>query len=205
MDGKVESAPGEIFHFCVDPTNPACENNPTLPYYLYNSSPLMRVLDSFAPLKDCGKDHLGARDLAYAVMSPSGHGSFVVKTKIGDPVFAAESGEIIQKSYGWPPCGCNSGCINANSIAIRSDSDGHITNYVHVNPLSDLKAGDHVNQKQQIGAIDVSGDSCGPHLHMARMDQNGNPTCNWDMVDMEWLVFLLQHLKTFLPRPRKSR
>ncbi|MEY8350125.1 peptidoglycan DD-metalloendopeptidase family protein [Bacillus cereus] len=70
-------------------------------------------------------------------------------------------------------------CNDANSVAIRSYSDSFITNYVHVNPLPGFKAGDPINKGQQIDTVDMSGDSCGPHVHLVIMDKYGNPTCNW--------------------------
>jgi murein DD-endopeptidase MepM/ murein hydrolase activator NlpD len=154
------------FYICSDPNNPNCKLINT-PGHVYSGSPLRGLLKSSRPLKDCGPNHLGAKDLT------------VPGIQIGTPVFAAEAGTILQLSFGWDPCGCNNVCNPGNFVGIRSYSDNFITHYVHVNPLPGLKPGDHVNRGQQIGTVDVSGSSCQPHVHMARYTPNGSPTCNW--------------------------
>ncbi|WP_338452646.1 peptidoglycan DD-metalloendopeptidase family protein [Niallia oryzisoli] len=165
------------YSICSNPNN--CSNDSLAPFHVYQGSPLRGLLNSHRPLKDCGPNHLGAKDLATWYRSPNGQQ--IITTSIGTPVYAAEAGTILQLSFGWDHCGCNNpNCRDSNFVGIRSDTpDKSITHYVHVSPLPGLKIGDHIMIGQQIGTVDISGDSCGPHVHMARYNQNGIPTCNW--------------------------
>ncbi|QDD87446.1 M23 family metallopeptidase [Bacillus cereus] len=187
MPGTEVTAPG--FYICVNPTNVNCKILQTS-LHVYTASPLRFVWSSANPLKECGPNHMGARDIALHYYDPISN-MLVNLTKVGDPVTAVESGKIVQLRRGWDPCGCNNYCNDANSIAIKSYSDGFITNYVHVNPLPGFNIGDPINIGQQIGTVDTSGDSCGPHVHLTRMDSKGNPTCNWlfetNMIFAPWL------------------
>lgn len=168
---------GITYHICSDPNT--CSNDDSVLFHVYRGSPLRGLFNSYRPLKDCGPNHLGARDLATWYLSPTGQQ--IITTTIGTPVYAAESGTILQLSFGWDYCGCNNpSCRDSNFVGIRSvPPDTAITQYVHVSPLPGLKIGDPIMIGQQIGTVDISGDSCGPHVHMARYRFDGKPTCNW--------------------------
>ncbi|PGO23356.1 hypothetical protein CN984_23540 [Bacillus cereus] len=99
---------------------------------------------------------------------------------VGTPVYAAESGKIIYTASGYYDT-CAGGTCHPNLITIKSDTDGYVTQYVHMNPLLSLSPGDHVKLGQQIGKIDLSGDTPTPHVHMARFAADGTPTCNWSI------------------------
>ncbi|MGX5475922.1 M23 family metallopeptidase [Bacillus toyonensis] len=167
---------GIAYYICSDPNK--CKNDPLAPWHFYRGSPLRGLLWSYSPLKDCGDKHVGARDLARWGYGPTGQQ--INHTTVGTPVYAAEEGHILQLAFGYTPCGCNptSPCYGANFIGIRG-TDKYITHYVHVNPLPGLKLGEPVKLGQQIGTVDLSGDSCGPHVHMARYDSSGKPNCQW--------------------------
>ncbi|MGE7874804.1 hypothetical protein [Bacillus paramycoides] len=51
------------FYICSDPNNPNCKLIRT-PGHVNSGSPLRGLLDSSRPLKGCGPNHLGAKDLA---------------------------------------------------------------------------------------------------------------------------------------------
>ncbi|MGE7869328.1 M23 family metallopeptidase [Bacillus paramycoides] len=166
--GKVDNYNDGLGLYTICSTPNTCKNDPSPTWHFYRGSPLWGLLWSYSPLKGCGDNHLGARDFA------------LKSTKEGTPVYAAEGGHILQLATGYTPCGCNptSPCDGANFVGIRG-SDQFITHYVHVNPLPSLKLGDPVMLGQQIGTVDLSGDSCGPHVHMARYDSKGIPNCRW--------------------------
>ncbi|MEY8350124.1 hypothetical protein AALF16_17810 [Bacillus cereus] len=92
MAGTGEYDPNDHdFYLCVNPTNINCKILQT-PIHVYTVSPLIGVWDSSNPLKDCGPNHMGARDIA--LYYPISNG-MVNLTEIGDPVFAVESGKIV--------------------------------------------------------------------------------------------------------------
>jgi len=84
----------------------------------------------------------------------------------GDPVVAADGGEVIIS--GWVD---NSGY--GNRIMIKH-TNGYITLYAHLQANSNkVKAGDKVSKGQVIGLRGSTGRSTGPHLHFEVRRQNG--------------------------------
>ncbi|WP_338447759.1 M23 family metallopeptidase [Niallia oryzisoli] len=167
----VRSDPKDPFIPCALPQS-GCVNVPT-PFRTYPGSPLIGPL---TVLRGCDSDHLGARDFANSRDITSNE----TTTFVGQPVFAAESGKINLLISGGQNCtGPN---CQPDLVGIRSDFDRYVTQYVHVSPLPTLEPGQHVNEGQQIGTVDLSGDFVGtptPHVHMARYTPEAKPTCNW--------------------------
>jgi len=165
MAGIIITDPKDTITFAIC-SDPAKCTLFTTPSHLYPRGPFREPF-VWNILKDCGPNHVGAKDLA------------IPNIQIGTPVYAAEAGTVNIISYGWDPCGCGKVCNPANFVSIRSASDNYITQYVHVTPLPSLSPGTHVNPGDQIGTVDMSGSSCDPHVHMARYTPSGSPTCNW--------------------------
>jgi murein DD-endopeptidase MepM/ murein hydrolase activator NlpD len=94
--------------------------------------------------------------------------------QVGTPVFAPEAGTITNFVTGKPhdtraPAQCAGQNSPANFIEIQSDSDGALTRLYHVTILPALATmGTHVTGGQQIGTIDISGCTSGPHTHIQR-------------------------------------
>jgi murein DD-endopeptidase MepM/ murein hydrolase activator NlpD len=93
---------------------------------------------------------------------------------VGTPVFAPEAGVISAFVSGKPhDTRPTSQCAGQNSpsnfIEINSDVDHALTRLYHVTILPALATlGTHVTAGQQIGTIDISGCTSGPHTHIQR-------------------------------------
>ncbi|MGH9395361.1 MAG: M23 family metallopeptidase [Terriglobia bacterium] len=91
---------------------------------------------------------------------------------VGSPVYAAEGGTVlvIQSGYSHvnePVSQCAGQGFHANYIEIKSSDGSLVTRYVHVTPLTKLSVGQTVNTGDQIGTIDISGCTSGPHTHIS--------------------------------------
>lgn len=78
-----------------------------------------------------------------------------IPNSIGTPIFAADSGRIVEASYGW-----NGGY--GNTILI-DHGNGMQTRYAHMTTL--LIRGGYVSKGQTIGRMGSTGRSTGSHLH----------------------------------------
>lgn len=85
-----------------------------------------------------------------------GHKGIDIAAPYGTPIYAAESGTVIESSKGW-----NGGY--GNWIRIEH-SDGNVTVYAHQSSLA-VSYGDYVVKGQLIGYVGSTGDSYGNHLH----------------------------------------
>ncbi len=91
--------------------------------------------------------------------------------QVGAPVYAPEAGTVhIQGGYphvNQPVTQCAGQGYHANYINI-TDGSGNRTRLVHVTALPSLAEGQQVNAGQQVGTVDLSGCTSGPHVHMSR-------------------------------------
>lgn len=85
-----------------------------------------------------------------------GHKGIDIAAPYGTPIYAAESGSVIETGSGW-------GGGYGNYIKIEH-SDGKITLYGHQSSLA-VDYGDYVVKGQLIGYVGSTGDSTGNHLH----------------------------------------
>jgi len=76
-------------------------------------------------------------------------------------VFAVESGTVADTESGM-----QHGDDHANMVIIRG-TDQFLTVYAHVSPS--VNAGDNISKDDPIGSVDISGDSDGRHVHLARL------------------------------------
>lgn len=98
-----------------------------------------------------------------------GHKGIDIAAPYGTPIYAAESGTVIETGSGW-----NGGYGNCVRI---SHDDGNVTVYAHQSSIA-IKNGDYVVKGQIIGYVGSTGDSTGNHLHF-EVRSNGtyaNPT-----------------------------
>jgi murein DD-endopeptidase MepM/ murein hydrolase activator NlpD len=104
--------------------------------------------------------------------SASHRGKDVVKRNDDtDDVLAIESGTVTGTLSGQAP-----GDSGPNTVVIRG-SDGYLTAYGHVDPS--VWEGITVSGGDQIGVMDLSGESSGKHVHISRIpagesDDNGS-------------------------------
>lgn len=98
-----------------------------------------------------------------------GHKGIDIAAPYGTPIYAAESGTVVETGSGW-----NGGYGNCVKI---SHDDGNVTVYAHQSSIA-IKYGDYVVKGQIIGYVGSTGDSTGNHLHF-EVRSNGtyvNPT-----------------------------
>lgn len=98
-----------------------------------------------------------------------GHKGIDIAAPYGTPIYAAESGTVIEVGSGW-----NGGYGNCVRI---SHDDGNVTVYAHQSSIA-IQYGDYVVKGQIIGYVGSTGDSTGNHLHF-EVRSNGtyqNPT-----------------------------
>lgn len=98
-----------------------------------------------------------------------GHKGIDIAAPYGTPIYAAESGTVIETGSGW-----NGGYGNCIRI---EHADGKVTLYGHQSSLA-VEYGDYVVKGQLIGYVGSTGDSTGNHLHF-EVRSNGsylNPT-----------------------------
>lgn len=98
-----------------------------------------------------------------------GHKGIDIAAPYGTPIYAAESGTVIDVGSGW-----NGGYGNCVMI---SHDDGNVTVYAHQSSVA-IEYGDYVVKGQIIGYVGSTGDSTGNHLHF-EVRSNGtypNPT-----------------------------
>lgn len=85
-----------------------------------------------------------------------GHKGIDIAAPYGTPIYAAESGTVIEVGSGW-----NGGYGNCVRI---SHDDGNVTVYAHQSSIA-IEYGDYVVKGQIIGYVGSTGDSTGNHLH----------------------------------------
>ncbi len=85
---------------------------------------------------------------------------------LGSPIYAANSGNVIEVSGG----GYNGG---RGAYAIIDHNNGYKTEYLHLNTVLVTK-GQSIEKGQKIGTMGNTGRSTGPHLHFAVI-YNGRP------------------------------
>ncbi len=85
-----------------------------------------------------------------------GHKGIDIAAPYGTPIYAAESGTVIETGGGW-----NGGYGNCVRI---SHDDGNVTVYAHQSSIA-IEYGDYVVKGQIIGYVGSTGDSTGNHLH----------------------------------------
>ena len=85
-----------------------------------------------------------------------GHKGIDIAAPYGTPIYAAESGTVIEVGGGW-----NGGYGNCVRI---SHDDGNVTVYAHQSSIA-IEYGDYVVKGQIIGYVGSTGDSTGNHLH----------------------------------------
>ncbi len=85
-----------------------------------------------------------------------GHKGIDIAAPYGTPIYAAESGTVIETGGGW-----NGGY--GNCVRVQHD-DGNVTVYAHQSSIA-VSYGDYVVKGQLLGYVGSTGDSTGNHLH----------------------------------------
>lgn len=86
------------------------------------------------------------------------HGALdIAGTGYGSPIYAANNGVIITKTYH----------STAGNYIIINHNNGYYTQYNHMSKFANLKIGQAVEKGQIIGYVGMTGQATGPHLHFA--------------------------------------
>ena len=84
----------------------------------------------------------------------------------GEPVYAVASGTVRYTQDGWTPALGVGGMWSFGNSVFIEHGDGWISAYGHLSALA-AASGETVTQGQLIGYIGSTGNSTGPHLHLA--------------------------------------
>ncbi len=84
----------------------------------------------------------------------------------GEPVYAVAAGTIRYTQDGWTPAHGVGGMWSFGNSVFIEHGDGWISAYGHLSALA-VASGETVAQGQLIGYIGSTGNSTGPHLHLA--------------------------------------
>lgn len=125
--------------------------------------------------KDCGPEHLGARDLGFPGI------------RYGSPVYAIEKGTVRYLRQNSVHCAEGAPCPNEDNMVLIEGNDHGYTGYHHVKSIPEIHTGMFVQAGQLIGHIDDSGRTSVPHLHLARYTEGLaeewwkpiRATCDW--------------------------
>ena len=84
----------------------------------------------------------------------------------GEPVYAVAAGTVRYTQNGWTPADGVGGMWSFGNSVFIEHGDGWISAYGHLSALA-VASGETVTQGQLIGYIGSTGNSTGPHLHLA--------------------------------------
>lgn len=84
----------------------------------------------------------------------------------GEPVYAVAAGTVRYTQDGWTPSHGVEGMWSFGNSVFIEHGDGWISAYGHLSALA-VSSGETVTQGQLIGYIGSTGNSTGPHLHLA--------------------------------------
>lgn len=84
----------------------------------------------------------------------------------GEPVYAVTVGTVRYTQDGWTPSHGVGGMWSFGNAVFIEHGDGWISAYGHLSALA-VAPGEYVTQGQLIGYIGSTGNSTGPHLHLA--------------------------------------
>lgn len=99
----------------------------------------------------------------------------------GEPVYAVANGIVTYTHSGWTSSEGMSGIRSYGNTIWLSHSNGWQSRYGHLSAVV-VQSGENVTQGQLLGYIGSTGNSSGPHLHLALYDPTGNPfngSKNW--------------------------
>lgn len=104
----------------------------------------------------------------------AGHEGIDIATPVGTPVYASASGTVTYTQSTWNPSMGYSGLASYGNCLFVSHGDGWETRYAHLSGVA-VASGSYVLQGQLIGYSGNTGNSTGPHLHLA-IYLNGSPS-----------------------------
>ena len=84
----------------------------------------------------------------------------------GEPVYAVAAGNVRYTQDGWTPAHGVGGMWSFGNSVFIEHGDGWVSAYGHLSALA-VASGETVTQGQLIGYIGSTGNSTGPHLHLA--------------------------------------
>ena len=108
--------------------------------------------------------HLTARFGQAGGRWASNHTGLDFAAPLGTPVRSVMAGEVIQAAYEG---------AYGRQVKVRH-ADGTVTSYSHMSEF-DVSVGDTVTAGEQVGAIGMTGNTTGPHVHFEVLPGGGSP------------------------------
>ncbi|WP_304432759.1 peptidoglycan DD-metalloendopeptidase family protein [Acutalibacter muris] len=84
----------------------------------------------------------------------------------GEPVYAVADGMVRYTQDGWVPAYGVGGMWSFGNSVFVDHGDGWISAYAHLSALA-VSPGEYITQGQLVGYVGSTGNSTGPHLHLA--------------------------------------
>ena len=103
----------------------------------------------------------------------------------GEPVYACAPGTVRYIQDGWTPANEVGGMWSFGNCVVVDHTDGWQSVYAHLSRLA-VTPGTPIRQGQLVGYIGSTGNSTGPHLHLA-LYYHGSPGENgMNYAEMAW-------------------
>lgn len=106
----------------------------------------------------------------------------------GEPVYAVAAGSVRYTQDGWTPAHGVGGMWSFGNSVFIEHGDGWISAYGHLSALA-VVSGETVTQGQLIGYIGSTGNSTGPHLHLALYHNRNAGIGGQNFAELAWPQF----------------
>ena len=103
-----------------------------------------------------------------------GHEGIDIPMEIGEPVYACAAGTVTYAQAGWHSGMGYDGLASYGNCVFIDHGSGWQSRYAHMSSIA-VASGTVVQQGQLIGYVGSTGNSSGPHLHLA-LYYNGSPS-----------------------------
>lgn len=108
----------------------------------------------------------------------------------GEPVYAVAAGTVRYTQDGWTPAHGVGGMWSFGNSVFIEHGDGWISAYGHLSVLA-VASGETVTQGQLIGYIGSTGNSTGPHLHLALYHNGDAGVGGQNFAELAWPQYQL--------------
>ena len=107
----------------------------------------------------------------------------------GEPVYAVAAGTVRYTQDGWTPAHGVGGMWSFGNSVFIEHGDGWISAYGHLSALA-VASGETVTQGQLIGYIGSTGESTGPHLHLALYHNEDAGIGGQNFAELAWPQYI---------------
>lgn len=107
----------------------------------------------------------------------------------GEPVYAVAAGTVRYTQDGWTPAHGVGGMWSFGNAVFIEHGDGWISAYGHLSALA-VASGETVTQGQLIGYVGSTGNSTGPHLHLALYHNGDAGIGGQNFAELAWPQYI---------------